>query len=447
MKKAKKGAKAALLAVKNTCQKVKQKTKEVYNQAKQKTKEVYSQAKQKTKEVYNQAKQKTKEVYSQAKQQIKTTVNQTKHVMKEKVLPTMKKGAKAAGKALVSTVTPKNMLDTLQLGLDVVGLVPGVGEIADGLNAVIYYARGDKLNAALSVGAMIPFAGMAVTGGKLVTKGAKAFNGVVDGIKTVTNKGPIGELKEKATKKLDTVKDKFQTKVAEVKDQLRQLGTPQLELAGVNVGRITDTGTVGKNKPSPTPKPSNRQNSTLVDSTSNKKPNNASSPNNTSKSPPEKQRQDVKTEQITIKKYGEWKKDGSGKQKHHLNQDAAFKKNGTGKEVIPSNEGYTIELEGNAFKDVGSPHFMAHKTMEEFFNRYRKGDKKGTIPTNAEYNIALYKSLRKAGIEEKHALEAINKAREQRIEYNLKDDDFIPRIPGQINSLKKYQYKHIKLKR
>ncbi|WP_235617257.1 hypothetical protein [Lysinibacillus mangiferihumi] len=124
------------------------------------------------------------------------------------------------------------------------------GEIADGLNAVIYYTRGDKVNAALSLGAMIPFAGMAATGGKLVTKGTKAFNGVVDGIKTVTNKGPIGQLTEKATKQLDTVKDKFQTKVAEVKDQLRQLGTPQLEFAGVNVGRITDTGTVGKNKPS-----------------------------------------------------------------------------------------------------------------------------------------------------------------------------------------------------
>ncbi|WP_167397438.1 hypothetical protein [Lysinibacillus mangiferihumi] len=131
------------------------------------------------------------------------------------------------------------------------------GEIADGLNAVIYYARGDKVNAALSLGAMIPFAGMASAGAKFINKGAKAFNGVVDGIKTVTNKGPIGQLKEKATKQLDTVKDKFQTKVAEVKDQFRQLGTPQLELAGVKVGRITDTGTVGKNKPTPNPKPSN----------------------------------------------------------------------------------------------------------------------------------------------------------------------------------------------
>ncbi|TKI52908.1 hypothetical protein FC756_26650, partial [Lysinibacillus mangiferihumi] len=96
-------------------------------------------------------------------------------------------------------------------------------------------------------------AGMESAGAKFINKGAKAFNGVVDGIKTVTNKGPIGQLKEKATKQLDTVKDKFQTKVAEVKDQFRQLGTPQLELAGVNMSRITDTGTVGKNKPTPNP--------------------------------------------------------------------------------------------------------------------------------------------------------------------------------------------------
>ena len=38
------------------------------------------------------------------------------------------------------------------------------------------------------------------------------------------------------------------------------MGTPPLELAGVNVGRITDTGTVGKNKPSSNPKPSNSSN-------------------------------------------------------------------------------------------------------------------------------------------------------------------------------------------
>jgi hypothetical protein len=86
---------------------------------------------------------------------------------------------------------------------------------------------------------------------------AKAVNGIVDGVKTVANKGSIGQLKEKANKHLNTIKDKLHTKIDEVKCQLCQMGTPPLELAGVNVGRITDTGTVGKNKPSSNPKPSN----------------------------------------------------------------------------------------------------------------------------------------------------------------------------------------------
>ncbi len=78
VKKAKKSAKAAVLAVKNTCQKVKQKTKEVYNQAKQKTKEVYNQTKKK----------------------IKTTVKKSKQLMKEKVLST-KATRKTTGKSRV----------------------------------------------------------------------------------------------------------------------------------------------------------------------------------------------------------------------------------------------------------------------------------------------------------------------------------------------------------
>ncbi|QTD39540.1 hypothetical protein [Sporosarcina sp. Te-1] len=62
-------------------------------------------------------------------------------------------------------------LDGLQLGLDVFGLIPVIGEPADGINAIIYAARGDTVNATLSVGGMIPFAGWASTGGKPVLKG------------------------------------------------------------------------------------------------------------------------------------------------------------------------------------------------------------------------------------------------------------------------------------
>ncbi|KAA0944294.1 hypothetical protein FQ087_19490 [Sporosarcina sp. ANT_H38] len=74
---------------------------------------------------------------------------------------------------IVQVDKPKDnkLLDYLQVGLDIAGLVPVIGEAADGVNGVIYTARGDTLNAALSFGAMIPVAGWASTGGKLALKG------------------------------------------------------------------------------------------------------------------------------------------------------------------------------------------------------------------------------------------------------------------------------------
>ena len=59
------------------------------------------------------------------------------------------------------------------------GLIPGVGEIADGANALIYLAEGDKVNAAISAAAMIPGAGMAATGAKY---GKKVVGAVAEGV-------------------------------------------------------------------------------------------------------------------------------------------------------------------------------------------------------------------------------------------------------------------------
>ena len=58
-------------------------------------------------------------------------------------------------------------------GLDVAGLVPGFGEVADGANAVLYGLEGDYENFLFSVGAMIPIFGTAATGAKIANKGAK----------------------------------------------------------------------------------------------------------------------------------------------------------------------------------------------------------------------------------------------------------------------------------
>ena len=63
--------------------------------------------------------------------------------------------------------------DSVQTGLDVLGMAPIVGNIADIANAGISVARGDYAGAALSVGAAIPGAGLAVGGGKFATNAAK----------------------------------------------------------------------------------------------------------------------------------------------------------------------------------------------------------------------------------------------------------------------------------
>jgi len=68
------------------------------------------------------------------------------------------------------------VLDVFQGILDLGGLVPGFGEPADGLNALIYLARGDDLNAGLSAAGMIPIAGWGATGVKVVKKGADAVD-------------------------------------------------------------------------------------------------------------------------------------------------------------------------------------------------------------------------------------------------------------------------------
>ena len=67
----------------------------------------------------------------------------------------------------ISNMTTSDLLDGLQGALDIVGLIPVVGEIADGINGVVSLARGDYVGAALSFTSMIPVVGDAIgKGGK-----------------------------------------------------------------------------------------------------------------------------------------------------------------------------------------------------------------------------------------------------------------------------------------
>lgn len=70
-------------------------------------------------------------------------------------------------------LTGDEILDGIQLGLDIFGLIPVVGEIADVANAGISLGRGDYAGAALSLLSAIPFGGYLGTAGKLVRRGTK----------------------------------------------------------------------------------------------------------------------------------------------------------------------------------------------------------------------------------------------------------------------------------
>jgi Hemolysin coregulated protein Hcp (TssD) len=86
--------------------------------------------------------------------------------------------------------------DILHGVLDVAGMVPVIGEVADGINALAYLAEGNTTDAALSAAAMIPIAGWGATGVKAIRKGSK----IVDAVKA-------GEKVKDGVKALDTASD------------------------------------------------------------------------------------------------------------------------------------------------------------------------------------------------------------------------------------------------
>ena len=123
-------------------------------------------------------------------------------------------------------------LDWLQGGLDIAGLVPGIGEAADGMNALISLGRKNPLEALLSGVSMIPVAGDAVgKGGKLVLKlldpvmdMIKAGDKVADIVKKI---GP--EKIKKAKGVIELVKDTVVKYQPQLKKGFEALGKGDLE--------------------------------------------------------------------------------------------------------------------------------------------------------------------------------------------------------------------------
>ena len=116
----------------------------------------------------------------------------------------------------------EGLMDYLQTGLDVVGFVPGAGEIADGINALISIARGNILDAFLSAVSLIPLAGDAVgKSGKVITK---VFGPAMDIIKASGSTAEIvAKIGPDKIKKILPVIETFKSSIVKYKDEISKV--------------------------------------------------------------------------------------------------------------------------------------------------------------------------------------------------------------------------------
>jgi len=123
--------------------------------------------------------------------------------------------------------------------LDAAGLVPGFGEIADGANALWYGAEGDKVNAALSTAAMVPFLGWGATATKLGLKAAKKLGKKVikeGSEKAVKNKEALSKFSNKMGNNSDLTKRVTDVKAPPKTEKLAHYG----EYSSQKADDITD---------------------------------------------------------------------------------------------------------------------------------------------------------------------------------------------------------------
>jgi len=89
-------------------------------------------------------------------------------------------------------------MDWVHGTLDVAGMVPVIGEVADGVNAGLYAAQGDFFNAGVSLAGMIPIGGQAAT---LTRLGVKAGTGIAEQVGKQTAKQVGEEVAQQGAKK------------------------------------------------------------------------------------------------------------------------------------------------------------------------------------------------------------------------------------------------------
>ncbi len=120
-------------------------------------------------------------------------------------------------------------LDRLQVGLDVAGVADPT-PIVDGINALIYLARGKYADAAISAGSMIPYAGDIVfKGGKYGAKGVKLLDKAGD----ANDAGKTVEMAEAGTHGVRASADASEEGMTRIRHYTNRKGSNGIERDGV----------------------------------------------------------------------------------------------------------------------------------------------------------------------------------------------------------------------
>jgi hypothetical protein len=113
-----------------------------------------------------------------------------------------------------------------------------------------------------------------------------------------------------------------------------------------------------------------------------------------------------------------------GWQAHHLNQNAVY--GGS----ISRNKGFSVGMKGDIIAQPGTPHYLYHRSMEQFWDRYREdGSLEHSMPTNAEYGEASRHALIASGLSPAQASDLAAQAAAQRAASGLSESQSVPRVP------------------
>ena len=129
---------------------------------------------------------------------------------------------------------PSSILHTI---LGISGMIPGIGNVADLVDAGIYGLEGKGKDAALSLAAALPIAGIVAGGAKAAKKGKKALKGVSGKMpemaetmpRTQTYQFPKTEYKTYSNTRVKKLRDRLESEdmdlfeELEIRDELRKL--------------------------------------------------------------------------------------------------------------------------------------------------------------------------------------------------------------------------------